>query len=134
MHYYQSANVETCKQACETAWEAFGVWKQQTAVAKRDLLWKVADIFEQKRDELIRVQRLETSCDEAWAVNNVVTTVKYIREAATCVTQIKGGCLRRTGAEGIIREQKADIRKARSLQARIQISWPSSSRSPWAQS
>ncbi|GAB7341355.1 hypothetical protein MBLNU457_7615t1 [Dothideomycetes sp. NU457] len=96
VHYFESADAKAADQACNAAQAAFqggafeGGWKRATAVTRRDILWKVADLFEERAEELKQAQKDETSCDDGWATNNVVVSVKYIREAAACCTQIKG--------------------------------------------
>lgn len=91
VHYYQAADVATCNKACEAAWDAFqGGWKRATVKAKRDLLYKVADLFEERADELGKVQMEETCCPEPWARNNVAGSVAYVREIAACISHIHG--------------------------------------------
>lgn len=91
IHYFQGTDVPTCTKACETAYEAFqGGWKRATVTARRNLLYKVADLFEQNKDELVRVQKAETSCEQSWAENNVALSVAYIREIAACISSIRG--------------------------------------------
>ena len=94
VHYYACADEETCDKACEAAWTAFSKpkdgWKRASVTKRRDLLLKVADLFEQRKEDLIKVQMLETSCEEFWAVNNVMTSVGYIREIAACISGIRG--------------------------------------------
>lgn len=90
VHYYQGTDLATCDKACESAWTAFKTWKRATIVQRRDLLLKVAALFEQKADELVKVQMLETSCEEPWARNNVAGSVAYVKEIASCISSIRG--------------------------------------------
>ncbi|TKA30721.1 hypothetical protein B0A50_02441 [Salinomyces thailandicus] len=99
IHYYASTDVKTCDDACEAAWTAFSGstldtgrsgWKRASANTRRDVISKAADLFEARRDALVKTQMQETSCQQGWAVNNVVTTVGYMREIASCVSGIRG--------------------------------------------
>ena len=96
VHYFESATVETANKACDAAQSAFqgesftGGWKRVIATERRDILLRAAALFGERAAELKEVQKRETSCDDFWATNNVVTTVKYIKEAAACITQIRG--------------------------------------------
>nr|POF01146.1 salicylaldehyde dehydrogenase [Quercus suber] len=99
-HYFMSATVDSCHEACESAWTAFSGtvldtaggsgWKRASAVTRRDIILKAADLFEARRQELIDAQILETSCSAVWAQNNIATSVGYMREIASCVSQIHG--------------------------------------------
>ncbi|KAK3060857.1 hypothetical protein LTS18_007543 [Coniosporium uncinatum] len=96
IHYFSSATTAQCDKASEAAWRAWqGTsshpgWKRATVTQRRNLLLKAADLFEQRKDELIEVQMKETSCAEPWALNGFTMTVNYIREIAACVSHIKG--------------------------------------------
>lgn len=99
IHYYASADLPACEEACETAWTAFAGntldtgrsgWKRASANTRRDIIIKAADLFEKRKDELIQAQIRETSCPQGWAINNVLTTVGYMREIASCVSNIRG--------------------------------------------
>ena len=54
------------------------------------MLMKVADLFEERKEELIKAQCEETSCDQGWASTNVMLTVNYVREIAACVSSVHG--------------------------------------------
>lgn len=99
VHYYTSTDIATCDAACEAAWAAFqGAgplkgqtgWKRATVVQRRNLLNKVADLYEERVEELVRTQMAETACEEAWGRNNVSLAVAYVREIAACVSGIRG--------------------------------------------
>ena len=99
VHHYASTTPETCKEACEAAWTAFSGttldtkrsgWKRASANTRRDIILKAATIFEERKQELIKAQKDETSCQDGWAINNIVTTVGYMREIASCVSNIRG--------------------------------------------
>ena len=99
VHYYASTDTKTCNEACEASWEAFAGktldtgrsgWKRASATTRRDVILRAADLFEQRKEELMKTQITETSCAEPWAQNNVLTSVGYMREIASCVSGIKG--------------------------------------------
>lgn len=99
VHHYAAADQATCTQACEAAWDAFSGkvldtgrsgWKRAAAATRRNIILKAADLFEQRREELIKAQIDETSCPQPWAVNNINITTAYMREIAACVSNIKG--------------------------------------------
>ncbi|KAK5133523.1 hypothetical protein LTR08_007660 [Meristemomyces frigidus] len=99
VHYYASADLKTCEEACETAWTVFAGttldtgrsgWKRASANTRRDIINRAANLFEERKDELIKAQIDETSCQQGWAVNNILTTVGYMREIASCVSGIRG--------------------------------------------
>ncbi|GAB7351609.1 hypothetical protein MBLNU459_g2227t1 [Dothideomycetes sp. NU459] len=90
VHHYQGTDIATCDKACEAAWAAFRTWKRASIGQRRDLLLRVAALFEERADELVRVQKLETSCHEDWARNNVALSVAYVKEIAACISSIRG--------------------------------------------
>jgi len=104
VHYYASTSVDVCNQACEAAYAAFqgqkkpgsgwsitgNGWKNATVSTRRNLIMKVADLFEERKKELVECQKLETACDDHWGAMNVSIAVSYMREIAACVSHIKG--------------------------------------------
>lgn len=99
IHYYASASRDTCIEACDVASKAFtgstlstgrDGWRRASAFTRRDIILKAADLFEQHRQYLIAAQMQETSCPEAWAVNNVNISIAYMREIASAVSAIRG--------------------------------------------
>lgn len=99
VHHYASTDVPTCAVACEAAWNAFSGstldtgrsgWKRASVLTRRDVILKAASLFETRREELIKTQMEETSCPQPWAVNNINTTVGYMREIASCISGIHG--------------------------------------------
>jgi acyl-CoA reductase-like NAD-dependent aldehyde dehydrogenase len=86
IHFAQAANPTVAKEAAASALRAFSSWKETTHSHRRDLLLRVADIYERRMDELVRYQCEETSCQEAWARFNVALAVKALRETASSIT------------------------------------------------
>jgi acyl-CoA reductase-like NAD-dependent aldehyde dehydrogenase len=82
--------------ACDAAWKAYSEgfdsndpWRDVGVERRRSLLNRVADLVLEREEEL-RAQMEETSCDITWAKANVLVTSKYIREIAACVSSIRG--------------------------------------------
>ena len=85
-----SADVDTAKRAAEAAWTAFLSWKKQGPVFRRDLLLRVADNYERRTEQLIKLQMEETSCTETWARMNVALATETVKEIASRITSISG--------------------------------------------
>lgn len=90
VHHFAGADSAACEKACEAAWQAFCNWKRAPVARRRDLLLRIAELFEKRADELVEAQIKETSCAEPWARNNVQTAAGYIKEFAACVSSVKG--------------------------------------------
>ncbi|KAI9694476.1 MAG: hypothetical protein M1822_000092 [Bathelium mastoideum] len=91
LHHAHSVDVPTAQHACDAALTAFHSWKHTPITTRRNLLLKVADLFEARAPELVQSQMTETSCEEAWARNNVATAVGYLREIGACIsTSLQG--------------------------------------------
>ncbi|KAJ5746511.1 hypothetical protein N7520_011693 [Penicillium odoratum] len=85
-----SANVTEAIQAAESSWKSFQEWRNATAFTRRDLLQRVADIYEKRIDELTRYQMEETSCSEVFARFNVRYAQQALRETASRISSISG--------------------------------------------
>ena len=91
VHQAQSANVDEALAAAESAYNAWmGGWKDVVYEKRRDLLIRVADIYERRMAELIRYQVEETSCAPPFAEFNVRHAIGYMRETASCISGIRG--------------------------------------------
>lgn len=90
VHYFHSADVKTCEKACDAAWTAFQKWKKEKVSTRRDLIFKAASLVAERAPEFIKVQKLETACNDPWGQNNVNTTIGYMKEIASCISGIKG--------------------------------------------
>ena len=98
LHYYASANLSHCAQACEAAWSAFSGttstttgWKRSSVTTRRTLILRAADLLETRQDDLIDAQMHETSCQRGWAQNNIALTVGYMREIAARISSVLAG-------------------------------------------
>jgi acyl-CoA reductase-like NAD-dependent aldehyde dehydrogenase len=90
VHFYASADIETCGRVCDAAWKAFQIWKNATIAERRGLLLKAASLYKERLDELVQAQMKETACTEEWAKFNVLAATNYINESAACVSSVKG--------------------------------------------
>ena len=90
VHHAQSASVEESLSAANAAGRAFKTWKRATIQSRRQLILKVAQIFQRDMDEFIQLQCLETSASKPWATNNVNGTVGYLHEIAAQISGVTG--------------------------------------------
>ena len=88
--FARGANVTEAIQAAESSWKSFLEWRNATAFTRRDLLQRVADIYEKRIDELTRYQMEETSCSEEFARFNVRYAQQALREIASRISSISG--------------------------------------------
>lgn len=86
----ESANPATASAAADAAAETFKTWKKVPAVERRELLQRYANLLRKHADELVSVQKAETSAPELWARKNIELAVGLIEETAACVTSLKG--------------------------------------------
>ena len=82
LHYGQNVTNDIAIQAVESAANAFKTYKKTPVHERRKMLLRAADLFEQKAEECIHRQMLETSCDVEWAKFNVFLNSECIREIA----------------------------------------------------
>ena len=82
----QSATPELARSAADSAWTAFLSWKTTSYTHRRDLLLRVADIYEQRSEDLVKFQVQETSCSEAYAKFNIRLSCKCLREIASDIS------------------------------------------------
>ena len=90
VHHAQSASVEDAVAAAVASGKAFRTWKLASVIFRRQLILKVAQIFQRDAEEFIRLMQLETSAGSAWARNNVLTSVTYLEEIAAQISSIHG--------------------------------------------
>src|ERR1700744_6499855 len=64
LHYAISADVSSPIEAGASASGAFQTWKKTSAVERRDILFKAADLILERKNELVKVQMEETSSSE----------------------------------------------------------------------
>ncbi len=82
VHHYSSATPADAVAAVEAAHAAFPAWRDTPAKQRRDVLLRVADVMERRRDELAGYLESETGQPRAWADFNITTAVDFVRDAA----------------------------------------------------
>jgi acyl-CoA reductase-like NAD-dependent aldehyde dehydrogenase len=82
----QSASPELARKAANSSYEAFLAWKNTTYSHRRDLLLRVADIYEKRTDEFVKYQCEETSCSEGFAKFNIRLSCQCLREIAASIS------------------------------------------------
>jgi acyl-CoA reductase-like NAD-dependent aldehyde dehydrogenase len=87
----QRASTEDAQAAADAASSSFDTWRKTTHVFRRNLLLRVADIYERRADELTQYQMLETSCTEQYARFNIKLACNQIREFAAALSGALSG-------------------------------------------
>ncbi|KAH7115927.1 Aldehyde/histidinol dehydrogenase [Dendryphion nanum] len=90
VHHAQSASVSQAIEAAESAKAAFQSWKKAAHTTRRDLILRVAEHFETNAQAFISHQVDETSCNEAWARQNLDLATRYLKEIAACISSVTG--------------------------------------------
>lgn len=89
----ESADATTAKLAADAAQEAFKTWRNVTAISRRELLLRYSALLRSHEDELVAVQRAETSANEMWCRKNITLATGLIEETAACISSLKGEIL-----------------------------------------
>lgn len=90
IYHAVSANVAQAMNAVDSASAAFQTWKNTTAVERRDILFKAADLILERKDAFVKAQMDETSSSEFWADLNATVGSSHIREIASRITSMSG--------------------------------------------
>lgn len=107
IHHALSATVEVANLACETSSSTFASWRKTTYVHRRQVLYRVAEIYRRRTDEIAAYQVAETSCPPQFAKWNIIKAIEYIEEIASSTTEVRGAIAQRpsnpdgTEAEGL---------------------------------
>lgn len=96
VHYAQGANEVDAKAAVDAAAATFQSWSQTSYSQRRTMLLKVADLIQQRADEISRMQVLETSCNRVYASFMPRLTGPTIREIASQISNSLAGSVRPT--------------------------------------
>lgn len=104
VHHAASASTQEALSAVASSQAAFQSWRFTTHVVRRDLILKVAAYYEQHARAFIEAQMLETSCDEAWARQNLDLATRYLKEIAAVISSVNGTIpqLEKPGAMGFV--------------------------------
>ncbi|KAJ4350401.1 uncharacterized protein N0V89_009022 [Didymosphaeria variabile] len=90
VHHAASATTKEALRAVESSKAAFKSWRNANHVTRRELILKAAAYYEHHADLFIKTQISETSCDEAWAKQNLDLACRYLREIAAVVSSVNG--------------------------------------------
>jgi acyl-CoA reductase-like NAD-dependent aldehyde dehydrogenase len=88
VHLAQGITESEARQAADTAWTSFLQWKRTKPEYRRDLLLRVADLYESRAEEIAHWQVEETSCSKEFAHFNIKLAVGLIREFASALTTV----------------------------------------------
>ena len=82
----QGADIESCHAAVNSSAQAFDSWRQTSAIAKRALLLRLADLVKTKAKEIHAIIQDEVHGTSLWATINVQESILMIEEMAALVT------------------------------------------------
>ncbi|KAJ7255184.1 Aldehyde/histidinol dehydrogenase [Mycena rebaudengoi] len=85
-----SASSADAEAALAAASAAFPIWSKTKPAARRTILLKVADLLEQRADELKAHMNEETGSPDPFAAFNVATTAEHLRDTAGRCSAIMG--------------------------------------------
>ena len=90
VHHAISATVEDANLVSEASHEAFKSWRKTTYVHRRQVLYKVAEVYRRRADEIAAYQVAETSCPPPFAKWNIIKAIEYMEEIASSTTEVRG--------------------------------------------
>jgi acyl-CoA reductase-like NAD-dependent aldehyde dehydrogenase len=76
--------------AVDAAAKAFPSWSNVSPSKRRDILLKAAQIFDTKRDELVRCTEEETAAEQHWVELNVALTKDSLIDCAGRLATLEG--------------------------------------------
>ncbi|KAJ6510825.1 Aldehyde/histidinol dehydrogenase [Mycena sanguinolenta] len=85
-----SATSADADAAVAAASAAFPAWSKTKPAQRRNILLKVADLLEERAEELKLHMRQETGSEEGFAIFNIATTAEHIRDTAGRCSAIAG--------------------------------------------
>ncbi|KAJ5930860.1 hypothetical protein N7466_006353 [Penicillium verhagenii] len=91
------ASLEQAVQAAEAAEAARPAWSKTKASYRRDLFLKAADLFQERYNELVGYQQLETGADPNFVNWILPLTIENLREVAGKCSMINGTYSQSTG-------------------------------------
>jgi len=85
------ANAELAKKAVEAAQAAFPAWSKTKPLERRKLFLKAAQLLEERKDEVTKIQQQETSVDPGFAGGfQIGVSVGMLQECGARVSTIEG--------------------------------------------
>lgn len=88
--HYASATLQNAHQAIEAAVAAFPEWSQTHPSRRSEILFKAADLFLERRENLRTYMKLETAAEDAFIEFNIDATVKQLKDIASRIVTISG--------------------------------------------
>lgn len=85
-----SASTADAQRAVESAQSAFPAWSKTKAYARRDILFKAAEIMASRKEEFIAYQREETGAGRPFAEHTFNLGVNFIKDFAARIPTIEG--------------------------------------------
>lgn len=89
-HQSSSASAADANAAAQAAQAAFLQWSKMKPNARRDLLWKAADLMDSVQDELVHYQQEEMGVLPTAAHRSVKRASDILRDAASMIPFIEG--------------------------------------------
>jgi acyl-CoA reductase-like NAD-dependent aldehyde dehydrogenase len=90
LYQCSGASADDANRAVAAAHAAFLSWSKLKPSARRDLLWKAADIMLARKDELIRYQQEETGATAEFPELTLMLGLGMLRDAAGRLSSIEG--------------------------------------------
>lgn len=105
VHNAVSASSVEAELACDAAAAAFKSWRNTTFLHRRKILFKAAEVYARRVDEIAAYQTSETSCHSQFAKWNIMKSIEYIQEIAASTVEVRGTiCQRDTQQDGTEQE------------------------------
>jgi acyl-CoA reductase-like NAD-dependent aldehyde dehydrogenase len=104
LHQCTSASLDDADRAVGSAKVAFPGWSKTKPAVRQDILLKAADIFQQRKEELLDYMEQETASASNYADFVLNLTVKLLKDIAGKISSIEGTLpvLAADGQNGIV--------------------------------
>src|SRR5436190_7339772 len=104
LHQCSCASLNDAGRAVDSAKAAFPGWSRTKPAVRQDILLKAADIFQQRKEELLDYMEQETSSARTYADAILNLAVKFLKDVAGKVSSIQGAVpvLAAEGQSGIV--------------------------------
>ncbi|KAH9892957.1 aldehyde dehydrogenase domain-containing protein [Xylariomycetidae sp. FL2044] len=90
LHRCGVATESTALAAISSAVDAGKEWRKSTPGTRRDILLKVAEVFDKRREELSQYMKDEVGAADGWAAFNLNTTIDIVKDVAGRVSTLSG--------------------------------------------
>lgn len=85
-----AATVQDAEAAIQSASDAFRFWSTTKLVKRRELIYKLVDVLERRRQELMDSMAGETAAPGGWVDFNINTSIGLAKDVAGRVVSIAG--------------------------------------------